>query len=191
MMDVFDAIRLRRSIKPQHIKPDPVDRARIERVLEAGNWAPSHGKTEPWRFVVFQGEARRALAEAVVATMAKPGETIPADDPRRTDTLAKMTQPPVVIAIVVSPSTNPKIVDHEEVISTGIAVQNMALAARAMGLATYWTSGAKAFAPSMQSFLGLTAPARCLGFFYLGWPQIPWPEGERRPALEKVTWRTR
>ncbi len=85
-MDVFEAIRTRRSLKPNLLKPDPVDRALLERLFEAANWAPSHGLTEPWRFiVVFEGEARRALIEAVLDTMLSPGEApkIP-DDARRT-----------------------------------------------------------------------------------------------------------
>ena len=57
-MDLFDAIRLRRSIKPEKMKPDPVPRALLDRMLEAANWAPSHGLTEPWRFVVHTGDAR-------------------------------------------------------------------------------------------------------------------------------------
>src|ERR1051326_6502439 len=99
-----------------------IERGVIERVLEAANWAPSHGQTEPWRFIVFEGEARRALAEAVVETMRGDGEA-----------------------------------------AIGSAVQNMPRAARAVGIAGYWTSGKKAFHPKMAEFLGLVPPARCLG----------------------------
>ena len=31
-------------------------RATLEQVLEAANWAPTHGKTEPWRFTVLSPE---------------------------------------------------------------------------------------------------------------------------------------
>ena len=45
-----------------------VSRAQIERLLHAANWAPTHGKTEPWRFVIFETlAARRALGEADAA----------------------------------------------------------------------------------------------------------------------------
>ncbi len=189
-MDVFDAIVQRRSIKPEKLDSRPVERALIERVLEAANWAPSHGLTEPWRFVVFQGEARRALVDAVLATMVEPGAPpIPPGDPRRASIEDKMLKVPVTIAIVCAASTNPKIVADEELASTAIAVQNLHLAATALGLGGYWTSGKKAFHPTMAEFLGLTPPARCLGFFYLGWPSAPIPAGTRRPWQDKVTWR--
>lgn len=189
-MDVFDAIVQRRSIKPEKLDSRPVDRALIERVLEAANWAPSHGLTEPWRFVVFQGDARAQLVDAVMATMVGPDEPpIPEGDPRRTSVADKILKVPVTIAIVCSPSTSPKIVPDEELASTAIAVQNLHLAATALGLGGYWTSGKKAFHPSMATFLGLTPPARCLGFFYLGWPTGPAPAGARKPWQDKVTWR--
>ena len=53
-------IRTRRSIFPKDYTGAPVPRAAIERALEAANWAPTHGKTEAWRFVVFYGPAALA-----------------------------------------------------------------------------------------------------------------------------------
>jgi nitroreductase len=188
-METFDAIRSRRSIKPDKMKPDPVDRAALERIFEAARWAPTHGMTEPWRFIVFEGDARKQLANAVIETMAKDGEVIAENDARREKAIKNFTTPPIVVAIVCQASTNPKIVEHEEVISTAIAAHNMMLAAREMGVATYWTSGDKAFHPRMAKFLGIAPPAKCLGFMYVGWPAISWPDGTRTPITDKVTWR--
>lgn len=188
-MDLMEVIRSRRSIKPEAMKADPVDRALVEKMLEAARWAPTHGLTEPWRFVVFEGEARGALAEAVLSTMINDGDPpIPEGDARRVSLYDKMLKPPFVVAIVCAPSTSPKIVEHEEIISVGIAVQNMMLVARAAGVATYWTSGKKAFHPKMAEFLGISPPAKCLGFMYIGHVDS-WPEGARKPIAEKVTWR--
>ncbi len=190
-MDVFDAIALRRSVKPLAMKPDPVDRRSIEAMLEAGNWAPSHRHTEPWRFIVFEGDARVRLAEQVVTNMTDDrAPPIPDDDPRRVNVIAKMTAPPVVVAIVCQTSTLPKVIEHEELISTGIAVHNMHLAARAMGLGAFWTSGAKAFHPKMAEFLGIEPPARCLGFLYVGYPKDQWPASPRGAVADKVHWRS-
>ncbi|MEL7369412.1 MAG: nitroreductase [Myxococcota bacterium] len=188
-MDVFDAIRQRRSIKPEFMKPDPIDRELLEKLFDAANWAPSHGLTEPWRFIVFEGEGRRALAEALCQTMVDEGQdTLPLDDPRRQKITRKTETAPVIAAIVCAPSPKPNIVEFEEIESTAMAVQNLHLAARAAGLAGFWSSGKKAFHPRMASFLGLEAPSRCLGFFYLGYPAVEWPQGRRGPAADKVTW---
>lgn len=200
-MDVFEAIAGRRSIKPLDMKPDPVDRRLIERLLQAANWAPSHRHTEPWRFIVFEGESRRALADAVVSTLpqvSSPAESskvasgdtaIQAEHPKRAATHAKFLRPPVVIAIICQPSQLPKVIAHEEVASTAIAVQNLHLAAHALGLGGFWTSGNKASHPRMATFLGIEAPAECLGFFYVGWPSVRMPQGKRGPFHDKVVWR--
>jgi nitroreductase len=181
-MNVFEAIEKRRSIKPEQMKTDPVDRALVERLLRAANWAPSHGHTEPWRFVVFTGAARADLCNAVAHGLRD-------DDPGRLKLKRKMSLAPVVIAIVVQPDPNPKIIPHEEIAATAMAVQNMHLAARSLGLGAFWTSGAKVEKPALLEFLGFAPPARCIGLFYVGWPAIPWPEGERGPVEDKVQWR--
>ena len=61
-MDVTEAILKRRTIRK--MKPTPVEREKIEKVLEAARRAPSWGNTQPWRFIVVQDRARiQALAE--------------------------------------------------------------------------------------------------------------------------------
>lgn len=190
-MDVYDAVRLRRSIKPEGMKPDPVDAAIVTRMLDAANWAPSHGHTEPWRFIVFTEEARAKLGDAIVRSMgAVAGTPFAADDPRRDKVRTKVDTAPVIIVIVCAVSPSEKIFEHEEIASTAIAVQNMHLVARAEGLAAFWSSGKKAFHPEMAAFLELADNERCLGFFYVGWPACAWPDGERRPIAEKVQYRS-
>ena len=66
-MDVSDAILKRTSIR--RIKPDPVEKEKLEKVLEAAHRAPSWGNTQPWRFIVVQDKARR---EAVAAAGGQP-----------------------------------------------------------------------------------------------------------------------
>jgi len=67
-MDVSAAILKRTSIR--RFKPDPVEKAKLEKILEAGRRAPSWGNTQPWRFIVIQDKARR---EAVAAAAGQPG----------------------------------------------------------------------------------------------------------------------
>jgi nitroreductase len=49
-------IKKRRNISPDDFTGKPVDVEVVKEMLEAANWAPNHGLTEPWRFVVYQGE---------------------------------------------------------------------------------------------------------------------------------------
>jgi len=62
-MDVSEAILKRSSIRKW--KPIPVEKEKIEKVLEAGRRAPSWGNSQPWRFIVVQDKAKKAgLAKA-------------------------------------------------------------------------------------------------------------------------------
>ena len=77
-LDVISSfIRSRRSIKPVDMDPArDIDRELLLALFENANHAPTHGLTEPWRFVVFQGEGRRDLSEMMQKTYR---ETTPAE----------------------------------------------------------------------------------------------------------------
>jgi len=55
---VLDLIKKRRSIFPAQYTDREIAKSDIEKILEAANWAPTHKKTEPWRFRVFRGNAK-------------------------------------------------------------------------------------------------------------------------------------
>ncbi len=58
---IFDLIKERRSIFPPQYIDKPIAKETIEKILEAANWAPTHKKTEPWRFKVLTGEKKQEL----------------------------------------------------------------------------------------------------------------------------------
>jgi nitroreductase len=80
--------------------------------------------------------------------------------------------------------------EWEELIAVGSAITNAHMVAAALGLGAKWTSGAIAIHESVAKLVGLEAPARLLGFLYVGKPKVTWPEGTRRPIAEKVRWVT-
>ncbi|HEY3281228.1 MAG TPA: nitroreductase [Armatimonadota bacterium] len=187
------AIRGRRSFKLSQLRRDPVDPKLIGRVLEAANWAPSHGQTEPWRLTVFTGDARRDLGEAFAEAYRLQAEeagdfSATAQEAQRD----RVWEAPVWISVGVSPALkpdgSPRMPLEEETIAVGCALHNLHLMATALGLGGKWTTGAVVRHPSVARWLGLEPPARLLGFFYLGYPAVEWPEGKRRPLAEKVRW---
>jgi nitroreductase len=185
---LLHVIEHRRSFGLKELLPDPIPRAQIALLLEAANWAPTHGKTEPWRFTVYTGEGRRGLGAALgeAYRLGTPPEKFdPAGQAAQRD---KVWQAPVWISVGVLPGTNPKIPEVEEIMAVASAVQNMLLLAAALGLGSKWTSGLTAVHPHTAAFIGLTPPARLLGFVYVGRPAGAWPAGQRRPLVEKVRW---
>lgn len=189
--NLMNAITHRRSMGLSRLKADPVDRALIEQMLEAANWAPSHGDTEPWRFTVFMGEGREALAE--LFEQAHQEDTAHNPQARPHESARKRAfAAPVWIAIGMVPGRKAdgslQMSADEELMAVACAVQNLHLMASALGLAGMWHSKGVSSHPAVARGLGLETPDRLLGFFMCGWPSSDWFTSARRPLTEKVGW---
>ena len=68
LSDTRELIKNRRTIKPEDFKPRKVLDDQIKEILNSARWAPTHGKTEPWHFVIFQEEALKELGEFMANT---------------------------------------------------------------------------------------------------------------------------
>ncbi|WP_281938812.1 nitroreductase [Paenibacillus tyrfis] len=186
-MSLTEAIRGRRSVG--RVKSDSIAREVIEQLLEAGNWAPSHHATEPWRFYVMTGGGRQALA-AAYADIAAEGMSGQELEELRAKQAAKAFRAPVVIAVAVSPSTAKGVSRIEEFAAAHAAVQNMLLMAHALGLGTIWRTGEPAYHPRMKQAFGLGEADAIVGLVYIGIPETTPSEGKRRPAADKTVWMT-
>jgi len=187
-VSVLDAIRGRRSIGK--VSPERPPRELIEQVLEAATWAPCHHRTDPWRFVVLAGKAREALGEIMARSKAAgrdlSDEAVRAEVERER---AKPLRAPVIIVAGVEPSDHPKAIEVEEIAAGAAAIQNMLLAAPALGLATMWRTGAPAYDPAVKEWLGFSPNAHLLGFIYVGYPEAAPQRASYTPAEEITTWR--
>jgi nitroreductase len=187
-MDIFEAIFQRRSIGK--VKPDPIEKEKIEKLLESATWAPNHYHTEPWKFFVLTGEGRRPLGRTL-AEIAKEDM----DDPKTEENQGKLKKAeekpfraPVIITVAVTPSNHPKVIDIEEAGAVNAAIQNMLLAAHALGLGAIWRTGKPAYHSKIKQLFGLREQDEVLGFIYIGYPDIPHREGKRVSFREKVKW---
>lgn len=183
-------LKTRRSYGLKNLLPDPIDQSLIETLLDAANWAPSHGHTEPWRFTVFTGEGRRKLESA----FARAYRAITPQDKFTEEGLRaaseRVWQAPVWISIVMEPDPNKPMPEWEDLIATGLATHNLQLMAGSLGLGTKWTSGAVSNHQAVADLLGVQPPARLLGFIYVGKPQGELLPPKRKPLEHKVKWVT-
>lgn len=182
-MDVFEAIQRRCSVKPESMQPGVIAEETLRRLLEAAHRAPSHGRTDPWRFHLFSGAARDLVRAALCETMRADAGAEQLDKIRR-----KAEHAAAIMGIVCVPSGRSNIPIHEEIAATAMAVQNLHLAATAEGLVAFWSSGAKVEHPAIRTLLGLNETERCLGLLYLGHPAGPaWPPpSPRSPIADHV-----
>lgn len=165
-MDIFDALYTRQSIGK--VKPDPLPRDLIEKLLAAGMQAPNHRDVYPWRFIVIQGDGRKQLGEALAASLKaeKPDLSDAALDAEK----AKFYRSPVIIAVGVDKPSNPKVIEIENVCAAAAAAQNILLAAHALGLGAQWRTGAAADSPQVKALLGLAADQHLIALIYVGYP---------------------
>ena len=182
---IKDIIKNRRAVFPAQYNEESITKEEITAVLESANWAPTHRRTEPWRFKVFHGESQKALGEFMAETYKNTAEKF------SERTYVKMKENPVkagcIIAICMQRDPKESVPEWEEIASTAMAVQNMWLTASEMRIGAYWSS------PSVKKHLGkfvdLSEGERCLGFFYMGRYDGELPEGTRKSTIEeKTTW---
>jgi nitroreductase len=186
--EINDLIRSRRSVFPKQFEEGKkVDDSIVSQILENANWAPSHGQTEPWKFVVFTGEGLHKLATFQAELYKKEaGENF--KEATYQNLFANPLKASHVIALCLKRDPNKKFPEVEEVAAVSCAVQNMYLTTTAYGVGGYWTTGGATYKPSAKEFFGLGEDDKLLGFFYLGHVAVPSPAGKRKPVEEKVEW---
>jgi nitroreductase len=180
-VETYEAIMTRRSV-PQ-TGPEEIGRAVVERLLEAGVRAPTHHLTQPWRFVVLAGDARKELGDAWAAAEA---------DREPEKVRVKPLRAPVIIAVIATPKAHlPKVQELEEHHAVGAAMQNILLAAHDMGLGAMLRTGKTAFYDEVRAALGVEDGEYVAGFIYLGYPadNSDRPMTRRTPASDLTEWR--
>lgn len=185
-MNLEEAIRDRRSIG--RVKPDEVDQALIEKLLQAAVYAPNHHLTEPWRFYVLRGKGREVLgnAYAQIASEFLENPTSEANQAALEKQYDKAFRAPVIIVAVCEPTDSPQIDPREELAAVHAAVQNLLLQAHALGLGAVWRTGAPSYHTDMKKAFGLRDEHDIVGFIYVGHP-IQTPSDKTPPAYESKT----
>jgi nitroreductase len=179
-------IRRRRAIFPGAYNGRPISREVIEEILENANWAPTHRYTEPWRFKVFTGDALKRLGHFLADDYEKNTPEEKFSPMKHKKTSQKPVKSACVIAICMQRDPEERLPEWEELAAVSCAVQNMWLAAAAHNIGAYW--GTPGAAKRAGKFLGLEKGESCLGFFFMGYTDEPWPEGKREPLEGKVKW---
>jgi len=143
----------------------------LDAILHAGIRAPDHGRLSPWRFAVLDGDKRKILANAMSAMRRKlsPGAT---DEDVAKEGLKAM-RAPTIVAVAAHTGTPAKIPEIERVVAVGAAMQNMILAAHALGLGTMWKTGPAAYDPDVKKALGFASADQVVGYLYLGTTETP------------------
>jgi nitroreductase len=169
-MDLLEGIQSRASAL-KLAAPGPT-REHLEQILRAGMRAPDHGRLKPWRFVVLEGEATATLGDAMAELFCRkaPQCTQAQLDAERN----KVRRAPTIV-IAAARISKGKIPEIEQVASVAAGVQNMLLAAHALGYGAMWKTGAAAYDAEVKAALGLLPEDHIVATVYLGTTVTPGP----------------
>ena len=181
---IKDIINHRRAVFPASYSTREISKETLTELLSCADAAPTHKRTQPWRFVVFRGQGLQRLADQLADLYQ--AHTPPEQflQKKMDSTREKVLQSGAVIAIVTAYSG--AVPQWEELAATACAVQNLWLAASAAGIGGYWSSPGSI--KHIGDFIGLEANEECIGYFYMGYHDEPPRTPTRAPLDGKVRW---
>lgn len=183
-MIIDDIIKNRRAVFPAQYVDKEIPQSELEQILENANWAPTHKKTQPWRFKVFRGASLDRLG-AFLADWYKvntPAEKF--KEVKFNKTQNKAVKSACVMAICMKP--DPSLPEWEELAATACAVQNMWLSCSAREIGCYWSSPKSIH--DFGDFHTLEEGERCIGFFYMGYYAKSLISVTRNPIADRIVW---
>ena len=184
-MDIQEALLSRRSVYPKQFNGAIIPEEVLDTALEAANWAPTHKRTQPWRFVVYHGDSMQALIDKWVH-LAQLNVSLRGEE--WTDTLQNkydlMRNCSHILAIACHYTG--LVPEVEETCATAAAVQNFWLSLQAQGYYGYWSTGNGIFTEEIHNYLGLSENEKALGYFLTGFTDGPVPPSVRKPVSELV-----
>jgi nitroreductase len=185
MTDALNLLRTRRSIKPVELAGPGLAREEIDTLLTIASRVPDHGKLVPWRFIVFDGDARLAAGAAIAAAFCR---KYPDAKPEQVEYERKrLARAPLVVAVVSRAAPHVKIPEWEQVLSAGAAAMSLVFAAHALGFAANWITEWYAYDRAVLDALGLASHEKIAGFIHIGRPATPAEDRPRPPLSDIVT----
>ena len=186
MPDALDLLKTRRSLKPLEMTGPGPSPAELETILTIGARVPDHGKIVPWRFIVFEGDAR-AKAGEIFAKVFRAKNVTATPDQVETEK-KRFTHAPLVIGVVSKTSKHPKVPPWEQELSAGASAMNIVHAAHALGYVANGLTGWMAFDRDVLNALGLNEDEKIAGFIHIGKSERP-TDDRPRPALSDIVTR--
>ena len=190
-MDTLEAIATRRSNR--RFKADPIPQDVLEKILNAAIMAPSGKNKQPWRFVVVREDKRGEMVAQMRAGIAKfkaRGENIGSAE----GTAAVMERAPVTVFIFNTEGKHPwldrsiqeSVWDLVNIQSIGAAIQNICLAARALGLGSLWIADVLYAYEELEAWLG--QDTEMIAAVSLGYPADNPVIFSRKPLADVTVW---
>lgn len=187
-METQALLLTRRSVYPRQFSGEIIPKEALEKAFEAANWAPTHKRTQPWRFIVYSGAAMNQLIDQWIK-MAKRNAEMKGESWTEVNEgkFNLMRQSSHIIAMACHYTG--MVPEMEETCASAAAIQNFWLSLHDQGYVGYWSTGNGIFGEEMHAYLGLAENEKALGYFLAGITREPVPPSIRKPVDEFVTWK--
>tara|TARA_B100001029_G_C15054267_1_gene453111 strand:+ start:587 stop:1105 length:519 start_codon:yes stop_codon:yes gene_type:complete len=169
---------------PQQYNNSPIEDDDINLILEAANWAPTHKKTEPWRYKVLTNKTKDKFGEFLGKKYKE--STLNFSDFKYNSLIEKTKKSSVIILICMQRDPNESVPEWEEIASVSMSVQNMWLMATDLNIGAYWSS--TKLIEYIDEFIPLDKGENCLGIFYMGKYDKEKFTRNPKPIDEKIKW---
>tara|TARA_R110000868_G_scaffold262401_1_gene520875 strand:- start:35392 stop:35985 length:594 start_codon:yes stop_codon:yes gene_type:complete len=166
----------------------------ISEIIEMGTFAPCHKRTDPWRFVIFEGAGRDALACAMMNGYAAAKQGFDGYEENLEKIKRKPYRAPTIIMVWCAAGRakkNPPV--WEDHAAVAACLQNMSLAAHAFGLGSIWRTGGAVDFPQVQDLCKTETDSfdaskgdKIMGMLYVGHMDNNFPKPNRFPEEAQV-----
>ena len=181
-MDLFEAIKTRRSVRKYADKP--VEDEKLEAVLEAVRLAPSWANMQCWRMVVV----RDAKVKETLSDLSYVESYFSPKGYKANPSKKALAEAPMVIVLCAEPQQSGAIWGQNYyLVDAGIASENLMLAARAQGLGTVFVGVYDEV--KVKGILNIPANVRVVGLFPLGYPAAEQTAGPPRKPMQEICFR--
>jgi len=182
---LLNLLQTRRSASAKAMGEPGPTAAQLRQIIAIGTRVPDHGKLNPWRFIVFEGDARARFGDAMKARW----QALHPEHGEPTLAFVRnmFLRSPAVVAVVSTARPHPKIPEFEQLLSAAAVCQNMLLAATALGVGCQWMTDWIAYDEGMAQVMGRADHEKIAGFIYLGTAMAPYEERERPDPASLVT----
>ncbi len=184
-----ELIRSRRTVKAKAMNGKKIPDGQVKQLLQLADWAPNHGKTEPWRFRIYTGAALEKFGKAHAGLY---WEMTPEESRKKAKyekLIQSAQQASHLIIVIMKRTPNTRIPLLEEIAAVSASVQNVLLGATALNLASIWSTGGMAHHPALKKFLHLNEEDIIMSLLYLGYTDQEAKTGKRTvPLEEKIIW---
>ena len=166
-MEFFETLARRRSHRD--FSGEPLAKTDLDKILNAAIQAPNHKRNQPWRFTVVEQAHIQEFWQKLEVSFAEafPGKNPEDIEAKRLKLAAKMPRLGAIVHVTVLADASPHR-ERENYAAAACAVENMLLAATALGLGSFWSTGEIFSSEICRGVLGIDPTEKFVGSIWFG-----------------------